>query len=77
MYELKWISVKDALPDEDFETIYLRDEEYPSYLITMEYGSIPAIANFDGSKWVFSHDEFYRIGKVIAWAELPPVYEGE
>lgn len=86
----KWISVKDRLPNKDGRYLvtygYIVDLNY-RYIKTVEFAeNLTKLDNYDFPKNEYNRAGFYDYDSeygyceetnVLAWMELPPVYEGE
>lgn len=86
----KWISVKDRLPSKNGRYLvtygYIVDSNY-RYIKTVEFAeNLTKLDNYDFPKNEYNRAGFYdydsdfgyyEVTKVLAWMELPEVYEGE
>lgn len=85
----KWISVKDRLPSKNGRYLvtygYIADLN-GRYIKTVEFAeNLTKLDNYDFPKKEYNRAGFYDYDsdfgyyeetKVLAWMELPPVYEG-
>lgn len=63
-----WISVKERLPEEDFDGFYDKNGEYPTFIVMIDVGVIPATLQFNGTEWI---DEDSNVYNVTHWMPLP------
>ena len=64
----QWISVKDRLPEADFEEYFRINSEYPHYLVKIREGVTACILDYNGKEWV---DDYYTPYTVTHWMPLP------
>ena len=65
---MKWIPVKERLPDDDREVLVTVKSKKETFVSMDSYMTLPFV-NFAG--WICSS----KGEQIIAWAELPKVYE--
>lgn len=77
---LRWIPVTERLPEGNFDSYFIKNAEYPYFLVMIKSAAIPTTLQYDGVEFCEYNnvDEMWEYYNVTHWMPLPhPPYKVE